>query len=510
MATIKSIQKPRANMIPIPLMLGIGGIAAAAIIGLMAAATPTFTILGIVALIIIVASLQYPEAATLTFFFILYTNSALIAANFHNVPIAIAGLFPLIMMLPFAIYMLFGKEKIILTPQLYLLAGLLLVQVVGTINSIDVGTASEELFEFIVEGVIIYFLVTNVVRTPATLKRVMLVILIAAIILGAFPLFQELTKTYDNNYGGFAQIEEYAGFTAQETLISEVRQQRLSGAIGEVNRFAQTMLMMLMISLPMLGGRTSLPWKLIALAASVFSVAGVILPFSRGAAVGFALLVIIAVPLRLIDVRRVAVFVMLGVVALMAVPQYAARIVSIQDSFEYVAGDSSSGEADGATKGRLTEMLAAVIVYVEHPVVGVGPGMYKYYSQDVGNQLGIRRLDGARRSHSLYLDIAANTGTLGLLTTLGAVFVTVRQLIRVRNRWERGNPFLRNVATGLALAIIVYMTTGFFLHFAYIRYFWTTIALGAATAQISKQVAESITDDPALATAATAATAAHP
>jgi hypothetical protein len=39
---------------------------------------------------------------------------------------------------------------------------------------------------------------------------------------------------------------------------------------------------------------------------------------------------------------------------------------------------------DGAIKGRATEMLAALAVYLDHPFIGVGPGQYvPFYSEKV-------------------------------------------------------------------------------------------------------------------------------
>ena len=40
------------------------------------------------------------------------------------------------------------------------------------------------------------------------------------------------------------------------------------------------------------------------------------------------------------------------------------------------------------------------------------------------------------------------------------------------------------LATGFALALITYLTTGLFLHFAYIRYFWLFAALAAAMGMV--------------------------
>ena len=49
-------------------------------------------------------------------------------------------------------------------------------------------------------------------------------------------------------------------------------------------------------------------------------------------------------------------------------------------------GDSGAAAADGAMRRRVTEMMAAVRVFFDHPTIGVGPGMFKAYSEEYGNQ----------------------------------------------------------------------------------------------------------------------------
>ena len=40
------------------------------------------------------------------------------------------------------------------------------------------------------------------------------------------------------------------------------------------------------------------------------------------------------------------------------------------------------------------------------------------------------------------------------------------------------------MATAYMLSIVTYLTTGLFLHFAFIRYFWLVVALAAAVLHI--------------------------
>jgi hypothetical protein len=65
------------------------------------------------------------------------------------------------------------------------------------------------------------------------------------------------------------------------------------------------------------------------------------------------------------------------------------------------------------------------------------------------------------------------------------VFMTLRGLARARKRWLVDEPEIANMATAYMLSIVTYLTTGIFLHFAFIRYFWLIMALAAAVIYIA-------------------------
>ena len=115
----------------------------------------------------------------------------------------------------------------------------------------------------------------------------------------------------------------------------------------------------------------------------------------------------------------------------------------------------------GAILSRATESLAALLVFIDHPVIGVGPGMFRYYYGDYAEYVGLRVLTTDRQAHNLYLGVAAETGALGEICFLLILYVTLRNLARVRKRLLESNPELANMATAFMLAIITYMTTVF-------------------------------------------------
>jgi O-antigen ligase len=149
--------------------------------------------------------------------------------------------------------------------------------------------------------------------------------------------------------------------------------------------------------------------------------------------------------------------------------------------------DRHVSQSDGAVRGRLTEMMAAWNVFLDHPLVGVGPGHFStYYSMDymADPEIAFRRINRPRHAHSLYLELAAETGLLGLTAFAAVVGVVLWRLTSVRRRLLAARPELAPWAAGFWVAIIAYLAAGFFLQLSFQRYFWLFLALAGATVQV--------------------------
>ena len=233
--------------------------------------------------------------------------------------------------------------------------------------------------------------------------------------------------------------------------------------------------------------------RILAAIATGLIVLGAALTFSRGGAVGFMLLLVIMTIMRYIKLYQLAITLLALVLLVQALPQYGTRLASLQ-RLAGLAEEDSAGVAgtDGATQGRLGEMAAAGLVFADHPVIGVGPGMFQYYYQDYAESIGLQVHQTTREAHNLYLDIAAETGLLGLILFLAILFGTLHSLARTRKRWMQSRPELANMATGFLLAILSYMTTGLFLSLAYERYLWLMLGLAGAASYVLS--AESLTE----------------
>jgi putative inorganic carbon (hco3(-)) transporter len=144
--------------------------------------------------------------------------------------------------------------------------------------------------------------------------------------------------------------------------------------------------------------------------------------------------------------------------------------------------------------------VAAFLVFVDHPVFGVGPGRFPVFygaaADEVEGEIKNVKSSG-REAHNLYLGVAAENGILGVLFLGGVFVVTLRELGRVRRRCQITHPELANLAAGFMMAIVAYMTSSVFLHFAYIRYFWLIMALSAATGIVGRRLTEADARPPA-------------
>ena len=458
----------------------------AAALSLTVVTSPIISAGVVLAMSVVIACLVWPDAPILAVVFVLYTNAAGIAVQFHHVPFIVGAAFPLVLLLPLVKAVLFRREKLVVDKILPLILVFVLIQAIGTWFADKPDVAILNLVQSAVESIGFYFLLTNVIRTPETLRRVIWTLLAAGTFMGGLSVVQQSTRTFNNNYGGFAQMSNASFRTGEKTIEGDVEQNRLSGPIGEQNRYAQIMLMLVPLGMFRLWGERSGALRILAVVSTGFCLAGAALTFSRGGAVGFVLVLIVMVLMGYIRLRQLAtVFVGIAVL-LVALPQFSARMASMGRLASMGSDDGNADStADGSIRSRLGEMMAAALVFADHPVIGVGPGLYPDHYRQYAEILGVKFKQKNRQAHSLYLALAAEAGGAGLLCFLFMVGLTLRELTRSLGNSGRSIPEMATLASGLMFALVVYLTTGLFLHFSFARYFWFILALAGAAARIA-------------------------
>lgn len=437
-----------------------------------------------------IALLAWPAASTLLVAFALYSNAPVIAVEFHGVPFIVGASLPLLLAIPLTKYILIDRQPIVIEPVLPLVVLLLVVQLISSLFADDLERSFGEVIAMLLEGLLLFFLMTNVIRSMKTLRQVVWVLLICGSMLGGLSLVQRVTKTYGNDYAGFAQIEEHAAFTSESG-----RTQRQGGPIGHKNRYAQIMLMVLPLGLACAWGERSKWLRMAAWGAVGLTMVGVAVTFSRGAGIAFFLMIGVMVSLRLISVAQCGSVLLATALLVLAVPQLTDRMMSLMPVANALEdGGAGIAEADGSIRSRAAEVLAAGLMFAEHPLIGVGPGMYSTHFPEYARRVGtaipsVKVKEEPRRPHILYLGLAAELGISGL----GLFLLIVGALMwNLRNVWlqlRATEPLLAQLAMGLFLSVVAYLATGLFLHLAFIRYLWLILALAAAAARIGRSLA---------------------
>ncbi len=450
---------------------------AAVLVGVAMATFPPLLVLGaLIGAGLLLLMLARPMLATLTFAFLLYGNVLVVVSQFYGISSLVSGSVALILALPLASYLIIHHQPIVFTRLIPLMLLYMLVMLTSAIVNGSVQSSMAVMINYLSEGLLLYFLMVNVIRSFNILHRVISILLLSGAIMGGLSLYQELTRDYTNAYGGFAQVN-MEGFVVGETVTDTTLRPRLEGPIGDANRYAQILGVLLPLGVfRLFSERSRAGWLFAALTSGLILV-GVALSFSRGAAVALIGLFGLMVLWRYLRISQAMLIGLIGIVLIVAVaPDFVVRLTSLQ-GLEGLVSDQGEA-ADGALRGRTTSNLAALYVVLDHPALGVGPGQYyQRYSRQYANTLGIRYFTENRRAHNLYLETAADLGLIGLGVMLSILVLSMVELWQARHFWQPRSLEMAHTATALLMSLIFYMFTAIFLHLSYQRYFWFLLAL---------------------------------
>ncbi|MGH3036628.1 MAG: O-antigen ligase family protein [Gaiellaceae bacterium] len=447
---------------------------------------------------------RVPDLLVLLFVFVFYTNLAVVLTRFHGVPQIVASGVAVLLFVPIVKYLVIERRPVVVTPVLPLFLLFLAALFLSGTLSQEPDVVREAIDIYLTEGLLLYLLVSNAVRTTRMLTMVVWTLIAAASMLGALSIVQELTHTYENNYAGFAQVDRLdvgGNFNiAPDSAEDKELRPRLGGPLGSENRYAQILAVIFPFALIRAFRDPRRRFRLLGAGASVLIAGGVILSFSRGAAVALAATIVLMVLFRELKFRHVALALAgLTAVVLLAFPHYLIRIGSLEKITSLSAAETTSDGPDSAIVGRQTENLAAWNTFLDHPLTGVGPGAYFHeYSREYANRLGIRYLESDRRGHSLYLEMAADLGMIGLGAFAAMVGAALLLLHRAMRYWRRLDPERAIVASSLFFGLVAYLATAAFLHLSYQRYFWILLALASSAIWTLRQEQRRDTESPSI------------
>lgn len=161
----------------------------------------------------------------------------------------------------------------------------------------------------------------------------------------------------------------------------------------------------------------------------------------------------------------------------------------------YLAGAVERGEWGRVVSGRLVPYATAWQMFLDHPVTGVGPGAFKFHylpyvfkvetaSPTLAKLSGTQRVN-FHQAHNDHLQLLAETGVLGYLAVLAAIFYVATVWRRTPRSDDERVTVARALALPLCVLLLLVMVAQFVLQLAAPAY--ACILLGGACLAWSKR-----------------------
>jgi putative inorganic carbon (HCO3(-)) transporter len=453
--------------------LVLGGLAATGV-------SPVLLAAGVLAPAVLVGTIVRPSVGLLVLTFIVYTHLSDVAVAFHGTPSVLQPYLLLLLIGLAAHAVADGALPSGLGLPTALLAAYAAVLGAGIFHAGDPDAAWFVLNVFLRDAVVV-LLVVALLRTSRDLRAMVWVLVLSGGALAALGAFQYVTGSFGSSFGGFAQ----AGV---KNIAEGNDDWRLSGPIADPNHWAQALIVVVPLALGRLRGSRSSWGRAVGGVALAATVVGIVLTFSRGALVAMAVLLVVALLLRRPPTWSIAVA---GAGLLLALPflpgGYVDRLGSLAQAVPGVGGEGSSDEA--SLSSRLSAALAARDMALDNPVLGVGPGQFPIRYREYSLGLGVPNSERGVEPHNMYLEVAAETGYLGLLAWGALACTALWRLVRARRRLRAaGERFEADLVEDLGLALGGYLLSGLFVHNAYPRLYWLLIGAALAVPVVVRSV----------------------
>jgi len=278
---------------------------------------------------------------------------------------------------------------------------------------------------------------------------------------------------------GFTQV--YSGNEADDVT------DRIAGTFGHPNSLGRYAVFMIPLTVALiLTGEARV--RRLAYACVLVLLAGVMLSESRGA---LLVLLAIAVPAFALSAKRIPIWYQLGAlcvatIVILAAGQYVdtERMVRSIDDAGRMLGDGAA-PVDGATRGRLAEMRVAFELWQSRPLTGVGLANYEHYFQMYSYDFGTKLYNDDRSAHSMYLELLAERGIIGLgvfLIAIGGVVLTVllQGIRRLRNH-DRSGGYL---TVAMVVSALAYYLSAVILHDVHAQPIWALLGVMIAATRL--------------------------
>jgi putative inorganic carbon (HCO3(-)) transporter len=361
-----------------------------------------------------------------------------------------------------------GRDRFTLPGEMLAFGTLVLAFVTATLLATDPAVAASETLDLVSYGAVVAMLMV-LLDTTVWLRRAVWAIVAGVGLLATLAIVQQVTKSYGSTYGGFATI-----LRAGDAV-------RSAGPLNP-NPFGQVVATAAVLAfyLARIQRHRASRWLAMAIAAACV----VAVAYTQSRAALIALLIVAIAIGALCGVRlRVLAVAVCGVIALGTVLLPASLQTRVDALYTAVSANAGTPQ-DTSLRGRRSENLAALRMWADHPLVGVGPDNFEVHYEQYSEAIGTDPRPEQRGAHNLYLESLAETGVFGATAFFALLWLALRGAWRARRRLQSDDALL---AEGILVALSAFLICAVTLHSAYARYEWIFVGLGLAAGRLARR-----------------------
>jgi len=367
------------------------------------------------ALIVGLAILLQPDLGVAAFAVVIYIQLKRAIEIYHpGYPLYLSPAYPLLGALVFLIIwrmFIYGDR-----PTGWKRASMIfLLMAFWLFSAITAGDPTQGIIKFqkYAENSLFVFVIIFFIQRPTSLRRVIWSLLAAGIFTATLTVFQNLTSTYANSYGGFAQWEY--------SSTNGITNYRAAGLYGNANAYAQSLIVLVPLALDRLWHEKRTFLRLMEALALISCTLAIFFTYSRN---GFVTLIFTLGFLVAIRRPNIMPLMLTGILALLLLQflptTYLNRLSTL---FQFSSSNPTRQVSDQSFRGRISENIAAWQMFQDNPLFGVGLDNFEINYQDYSRKIGLDSRRTARAPASLYLELLSEQGLVG--TTVFILFMTM-------------------------------------------------------------------------------------
>jgi hypothetical protein len=371
-----------------------------------------------------------------------------------------------------------GQFRLVWSP-VFLTALLFLASRALSVFAAQEPSVSVDLVVRTVKDLAVVFIVTTLVAGTEDYLVVSRVAVLVLAGLAALTLVQEVLLSNGTTLMGFSNI--LLETSADQPVA------RHSGPLSDPNFWARILVLFVPLALSLWSYREQGKLRWCWLATATMLCIGTYLSGSRGGLISLGLAVILW-------------FILMGKPAktLLLIPILLALLwrTPIWSGLEQLTEiqETRSGQGDPSVVGRLVALEGGLRLFLDHPILGVGPGNFTLALEDYP-----QRPPAEIAPHNVYLEMAAEGGLVGLLAWIlfygSAIFVAVRALILSDPSEDLIDPSFSTLLARAAIAgLLGWAVASVSIHLTYLQMASVVIGLAAGLDVHMRRVIETDVD----------------